>query len=288
MTAAEYHQRYLDFQTAIGQTRIVALGAAIALDDFPKGLPGNLPKELTNVLVDFAKALIEAAQAAAARGENVAVEPRLDALAAHHRPLGESAIRTIVTYWLSKSTSGLSNPPKPDFHPVIYAQELVMHLAHLDGFLADSVRAMCAARPELLCREKKVSWEEVVKAGNYETLIRLLVEEYVYEFGWRSVHQKISYLESVHGLIIPTEAGLLATIDQAEAIRHLVVHNASRVSHEYIKRSEKGDAQLGTLVSIQADFAEKVAASVQTLAAAVFEAVAAKYLAQPSDRPSGP
>jgi hypothetical protein len=282
MTATEYHQRYLDFQTAIGQTRIVALGAAIALDDFPKGLPGNLPTELKNVLVDFAKALTEAVEAAAARGESVAVKPRLDALAAHHRPLGENAVRTIVTYWLSKSTSGLSNPPKPDFHPVIYAQELVMHLAHLDGFLADSLRAMCAVRPELLCRERKVSWEEVVKAGSYETLLRLLVEEYVYECGWRSVRDKISYLESAHGLIIPAEASLLANIDQAEAIRHLVVHNASRVSREYIKRSGKGDEQLGTLVSIQSDFAGKIAASVQTLAAAVFEAVTAKYLGGPS------
>jgi hypothetical protein len=59
-------------------------------------------------------------------------------------------------------------------------------------------------------------------------------------------------------------------------------HNASRVSREYIKRSGKGNAQLGTQVSIQSDFAGKVAASVQTLAAAVFEAVAAKYLDGPS------
>jgi len=172
----------------------------------------------------------------------------LDALAAQHRLLGENAVRTIVTYWLSKSASGLSNPPKPDFYPVIYAQELVMHLAHLDGFLADSLRAMCAARAELLCREEKVSWEEVVKAGSYETLLRLLVEEYVLRIRLAIRARQGLLLESVHGLIIPTEADLLATIGQAEAVRHLVVYNASRVSHEYIKRSGKRGAGWDTSI----------------------------------------
>ncbi len=288
MTPAEYHQRHLDFQTAIGQTRIIALGAAFALDDFPKGLPGHLPREVTTVLMDFARSLIAAAETAADRGEDVTVEPRFDALGAQHRSLGENAVRTILTYWLSRSASGLPNPPKPDFGPLIYAQELVMHLAHLDGFLGDSLRAMCAARPEILCGDKKLSWEAVVKAGSYETLLRLLVEEYVYEFGWRSVRDKVSYLESTHGLVISSGVDQLSTIEQAEAVRHLVVHNASRVSQEYIRRSGKGDAQIGEPVSVQADFAEKVAASVQALGTAVFEAVAAKYLPQATGRPSPP
>jgi hypothetical protein len=286
MSTAEYRRRYLAFQAALGQTRIVALGAALALDDFPERLPGNLPKELKAVLVEFGQALLEAAEAAAAGREGVAVNVRLDALSTEHRPLGKNVIQTITTYWLSQTASGLERPPKPDFRSIILAQELTMHLAHLDGFLADSLRAMCVARPELLCRDKKISWEDVVKAGSYDTLLSHLVEDYVYEFGWRSVRNKVSFFQTVHGLIIPTQPETLGALEQAEAVRHLVVHNAGRVSREYLKRSGRRDVQLGEFVSIHADFTESVAVSLEGLAADVFNSVTAKYLAPADARES--
>ncbi len=287
MTPSQYRQRYLDFQTALGQTRIVAFGAVIALDDFPMNLPGSFPRDLQNALSHFGKTVLEAVETARARGESLTVDLSLDTLPAEHRSIGESIVHMLMSYWLGRSEAGDQNPPKPDFRSIIYAQELVMHLAHLDGFLADSLRAMCVARPELLCREKKISWEEVVQAGSYESLLGLLVEEYVYEFGWQSARERVGKLESVHGLVIPTASSVLDAIDEAEQVRHLVVHNASRVSREYIRRAGKSDVQIGTPVSIQASLVAKVAASVQELAEDVFVAVAAKYFGKPHEEAAG-
>lgn len=56
-----------------------------------------------------------------------------------------------------------------------------MIFAYFDAFFSDSIREICKLCPNVLCREKKISWLDVLEQGNWDNLLQRLVEDYVFE-----------------------------------------------------------------------------------------------------------
>jgi len=66
-----------------------------------------------------------------------------------------------------------------------------------------------------------------------DALITLMTEEYVFEFGWKSVSDRLDHLRRELGISLETPADNLAALEDAYQVRHILVHNGggkSRVS----------------------------------------------------------
>ena len=164
-----------------------------------------------------------------------------------------------------------------DFDRLLYAQELVMLIAHLDAFLGDSLRTICRKEPKMLYSNKQMRWDSILKQGNWQNLTESMIEEHTYQFGWKSIRERLAFLSSEYGLSITTPSAELLVIDEAEKTRHIVIHNGGKVSQEYIARSGKTDVQIGELIPISSDDTDRISMIAQMLGADVFLAIAQKF-----------
>jgi hypothetical protein len=257
----KYRRRYLDFAAALQSSRLMALAGEAALRDFPKRLPATTRKRITAHIRRFATAL----QIATADGpKTIHVQ--------EGGPLADATLQLFVAQALSgKKLSELG------FADRLRAQQLVMSLAHLDGFLADSVRLICVVEPNTLRRSKTLSWEHIIGSGSWEALMTLLVEDQAYEFGWRSIREKVKWLEKEHGLQLRIPDEDLAIVDDLEQVRHLIIHNGGRVSAEFVRRTQT-KRRIGARVPVTSRQLSRGIVALGMIGSDVFVAVAEKYL----------
>jgi len=261
-----YRKTYYTYLLSVSQTSLLTRVASEVLKDFPRKLPDNLYRTLKE---DLRKA--------------VDAFRRLFSVS---RPGEESPTITFQTegdifqptFDMYSAQAMLGHRIQPqDFMRTLCSQELVMLFAHLDAFIADSVRAICQVRPEVLKRDKTIEWKIIFDCGGWEHLVNHLIERYVYEFGWGTVRKRIGFVTKEFGLEVEMSEASLRLIDEAENTRNIVVHNGGRVSQEYIARTGRTDVTLGELVPLPLEYVERAAIETRMLASVVMECVARKF-----------
>jgi hypothetical protein len=120
-------------------------------------------------------------------------------------------------------------------------------------------------------------WDRILQKGNWQNLVESMIEEYLYAFGWKTIHQRVEYLGSKHGLRIKTPTSVLLFIDEAENTRHAVIHNSGKVSQEYKNRTGQTDLTIGDVIPINTKYTDQLTRAVGTLGFDVFAAVAQKF-----------
>jgi hypothetical protein len=169
------------------------------------------------------------------------------------------------------------SPHDLDFNRLLCSQQLVMVLAHLDAFMADSLRAICRVRPEVLMSEKKLEWSTLISCGGWDELLAHLIEQYVFEFGWRSIYKRVQFLKEQLGLVIDFPESDIELLEEAENIRNIIVHNGGRVSQEYIARTGRDDLRIGDFVPVTLEYVDEVSMAASTLAGELFVEVSRKF-----------
>jgi hypothetical protein len=262
---ADYRQTFMNFSVAVHQTHLMSLAAGDALKDFPKRLPVETRKAIVATIQDLKDKLelLGGAKTSTRRAQY---------------PLDTSSPLAIPSLLLFVTQIAAGKTPKEiDFDRLLYAQELVMLIAHLDAFLGDSLRTICRKEPKVLHSNKQMRWDIILKQGNWQNLTESMIEEHTYQFGWKSISERLAYLSSEYGLRITTPSAELLVIDQAEKIRHIVIHNGGKVSQEYIVRSGRSDVQIGELVPLSSHDTEEISIIAQMLGTDVFVAIAQKF-----------
>ena len=115
------------------------------------------------------------------------------------------------------------------------------------------------------------------KEIDFDRLYMSMIEEHTYQFGWKSIRERLAYLSSEYGLSITTPSAELLVIDEAEKTRHIVIHNGGKVSQEYLTRSGRADVQIGELIPISSHDTDQISMIAQMLGADVFLAIAQKF-----------
>lgn len=167
-----------------------------------------------------------------------------------------------------------------DFGRIVNSQTLVMLFAHLDAFMGDSLRTICRVRPEVLKSGKTMQWSDIVACGTWEKLIEQLIEEYVFAFGLKPIGERVQGLKDRIGLEFTVAEASLRLLQDAEDIRHIVMHNGGNVSQDYLNRSHRGDVALGQLVPVSLEFVREVRRQVDGIGFALFEAIGKKFFGQ--------
>jgi hypothetical protein len=185
MEIADYRQIYMNFHIAVEQTHLMSLVAGDALKDFPNRLPTEAILGTYVDLRDMLDKFIRQREKGRTKPNKRAAQYQINV----KNPLAGSSIQLLLTQVLAGK-----NPKELDFDRVLYAQELVMLIAHLDAFLGDSLRAICRTEPKVLHSNKQMRWDIILKQGNWENLMESMIEVHTYEFGWKSIRERLVYL----------------------------------------------------------------------------------------------
>jgi hypothetical protein len=266
---------------AIHQTRVVTLAGSDAFRDFPHNLPEKAREsfERAMTIVDSGiKARLEAKQSG-----NLTDAPHLIEL--------DDQVGSIAAVMLLMSLAAASDDATatgPDFERALREQELVMCLAHLEAFLGDTLKMMCQRDPRILRRKKQISWDQVIDAGSWEELMNRLADEYVYDFGWKSLTEKVDHLAAEHGVSVGFEEPSRDLLVLAEQVRHIVIHNGGRVSREFMRRTGRSDVPLGSVFPLTEDLLAQVSRTASSTCRAVHGAVVDNFFAEEAklERPS--
>jgi hypothetical protein len=262
-----YKKTYHSYELSVNQTRVLTIVAAQVLENFPKKIPKHVSKPMMSELADF----FRVADAAIVDGKKKKAEP-----VEINAPLGSDLSYHVFAMRVAQQMLGTPFP-ELDFERLLWSQELVMLFAHLDAFMADSLRIVCRVRPEVLKTDRKIEWAKVVSSGGWEELLSRLAEQHVFEFGWRTLSERIEYLNDRLGLALEGRGYDVKMLEEAENIRHIVVHNGGRASQEFIDRKGRNDLAVGDIVPVTAEYLEGVCLSGRLLASELFTKVSKKF-----------
>lgn len=125
--------------------------------------------------------------------------------------------------------SGIATVPFPSNFDAFSAQvnhsAFVLGYSYFDAFLADLMRAIYLSRPKMLPNGKKLTFESIIDAGDYDAVVNKMIEHEVYEAMHGSIPEIQRYFSDKFSIAWPTaNAGELAT---ASLIRNCIVHNNS-------------------------------------------------------------
>ncbi len=271
-----YRNTFRNFQNSLSQTLILTLIAKDVLNSWPYSLPQEIKRPLDDALVEISKILTKSK----AKGTTSDEWKRDLSLLKKGWSAGEFALyrETINLYMFSPSASSKGL----DFTRIIYSQALVILYAHFDAFMADSLRAICSNRPEVLRCGKQMQWDDILLCGSWDKLLDQLVEEFVFEFGWKSIRDRLTFFEDRLGLPISFEEDKLKSIEDSELIRHVITHNGGNVSQKYIDKSGYKDLSIGQPVTITADLVDVTCAGLRYLADHISAEIAKKFYDQPA------
>ncbi len=280
MTWENYRRLYFNYLIESGQIHIFTLISGYMLKDFPKKLPEELGKPLKIGLKE-AHDNLEKFLTTKGRTKNTSrmLFSNKDEI---QSKLISSTFFLIVAKMMADISQNADNKfqvseVQSGFERLSNYQALIMVFAHLDAFMADTLRVICKVRPEILKRDKKIDWATVLEFGGKDDLVNYLIERYVYEFDWLSLPNRVQFFRNQIGLDINISKTSIDLLKSAEEIRHILVHNGGRVSQEYVNRTGCGDIMVGDIISVPFEYVERVIVAARGLAGDVFVSVSKKF-----------
>jgi hypothetical protein len=283
MSSDDYQNKYTDFIQAINTIRFFMAVTSLEVSEFPKNLPSKSRRQIKRATDELLRNIDGSIKQARANGKTVTVV-RTDTTLKDpvSNEIGSTWANLLATIISTHKAAGgsaesLSITISQNLTESANAQALVMTFAHLDAFIADTVRAACKTRPELLRSERKIEWATALEFDGKADLIEHLIERYTYEFGMSNISQKIALFRKQMGLKIPTEHIDIQRLESAEQIRHIIVHNGSRVSQEFVERTKRKDARIGERVAVSIEFVRQTIEEVTSLATTIFLEMSEKF-----------
>lgn len=259
-----YFQKYNDFVNSLNQIDVISNLTSTLLINFPENLPDSISQP-------YNQALSQIMQQIASVEKEHSIRPlviEFDESMEHLRPF-------IALVLAHLNTSPETNI---DFQKAITAQHLIMIFAHLDAFMSDSMRIICYAQPRVMISQKSVTWENILKAGNWEALTEKMIDEFVSEFVKPNVASRVEFLKSKIGLKIEISDKELLLLDEAENIRHSFVHNGGRVDTKFSKNIKRDNLVIGSEIQVDKSYLDAVFHSAVNLSASLFQQVCEKFL----------
>jgi hypothetical protein len=284
----DYGILYHRIQASLHQTRLVSLASQEILKDFPHSLPSPLKeqyeKSMTELIEAFLGTQVTKDGLMAVRLPKTMAEKNMGF---SHAALGlfmENALARRGEHPEEKATV-----PRIDFEHLLQTQQLVMLFAFIDAFLADAVRVICKAKPEVLKKDSKtITWERVVSSKDLEELKNELVETFAYDLGWRrNVSGRLDFLRSQFGLTLDCSQVDIASLEKLEKVRDIAVHNGGRVSHEFVQRTGERQLLIGQVYPVAATDIEHLSIFARQLCGSIFAEVSVKFLGRKESEVTG-
>ena len=273
-----YRERYDVFVSSLGATGLLAHVGSAVLDDFPNNLPLGLKISISEDMMKFYSSMKKVDAKGKTKTKLLTASFDIDKL----EPYGSSnnykdSELFMSSLWMAMGQLGIKQGFQWD--RFLKAQHLVMVFAYFDAFFSDSVMAICELGPEVLRRDKKISWRDALEQGNWDNLIQRLTEDYIFELGMKDVVMRLRCLEEEFSLKLDIPPEDLEAVRYAELVRHLVVHTGGRITPEFLRRAgsvAKG-LKIGGFFTIDTEFLKRTSDSILMAGSDLFRVIATKF-----------
>jgi hypothetical protein len=173
---------------------------------------------------------------------------------------------------------------KPKYSLIAVKQMIAMAIAHVEAFISDTVRTICAIQPNVLHETKAVSSKTVLTSQSREEILAVMADDYAMQIAIKgTIREKLQSL-SKHGIETQNSESDRTILDEAESIRNVILHNGGKVSNEFLRRTGRNELKLGEDVPLSMTSAiPYVGAALSTLNS-LYAAVALKFFDVPEAR----
>jgi hypothetical protein len=270
---SQYREKYWAFIRAVHQTLFLSTVAQHSLGAFPKNLPPGVSQPIK-------QAFGKVSEAIAQRKKGVSGSDIVSAtvsLPADGMDYALLALMIVLADSLNTSQARPIESLGENFQAMARYQALAMTFAHLDAFFAESLRGICRIRPEVLRIGKQLTWAHALSFATMNDLAESFAEQFVFEFGWQTIEQRLHSLEKNLGLQIPVTPKDLKVLSLHEQRRHLVIHNGGVITQKYL--DDSGDTgAIGESVRVSDKNTRDVADAITRLGSSLFSSISQKFL----------
>ncbi len=147
--------------------------------------------------------------------------------------------------------------PKFDFSSTVYSNELVMQIAYLEGFVRDTKDEICKLRPELMKLARQ--------AGS-------------------TIRERIDWFQKI-GIDFKVAETQIAWLEEAEYVRHMIVHNGGRVDNQFLRRTRRMDISKGDPFPLSSHYLLRVYTGSKAVATVLFTGVAETFFGLKMPKP---
>lgn len=240
MSWEDYSGIYSNFVYTINQLRFSSIVSRRILHDYPK----NVPDEIMSPVLERILFLIH--KEGLRRGLTTEEKLLADGIdISQEVPLSEELLPLIGPF-LNIGLDG-KKLGKIDFERLILYQEIIMNYSLVEGFVLDSIRAVCNKCPDILKKEKQMTYKEIIESGTWEKIIENLVEKYAYDLGYGGIEEKLENIEKEYHIDIIEYEDSLKKIN---VIRNAIVHNGAKINSDYITIMDEPNLVIGNEMTL--------------------------------------
>ena len=137
--------------------------------------------------------------------------------------------------WFPESSQAI--PDKYEsYRKQINHSAFVLGYSYFEAFLSDLIKGIYLKRASMLPKEKSLKFIEIINAGNYETILEILIKKEIYELFYKNIEEIIKYHEDKLNLIWSKEGK--ENLVKASYLRNCIIHNMGIADDKLSKFSE--------------------------------------------------
>lgn len=197
-------------------------------------------------------------------------------LAAAHDEVFQT-IRRNTQAWFPESQDAQLPETFESYRATVCNAAFLLGYAYFESFLADLARDMYLRRPEMLPKEKQVSFREVLEAMSPPSaLLRLLVEKEIRGVFYGSIEDVRSHFEQKLQVPWPDEPEIVV----AARLRNCLMHNGGLVDERAAAASQR---TLGSPIRLELAEVHAFGVMGRRLSRVLWDQAQARHLAQKLD-----
>lgn len=284
--------RYTDFVSLINDVRILSKLSYQIFDKYPKNIPKEIYKPIEDDLSFFAKnlKLYNAKQTLSykeIKEKNTPVEyqPKTNLSGIFLESSVAKGIGDLFTKEIPV-TIAVKSPIKlySYFKKIILEEEFLSYFALFEAYLNSIISIILKKYPkklnptEIKNESKMIRWDEILQFDNYSDLVDLLVEKYIYSFGYKSIKDRLAILRKKEfGLDTQIGKDVEKSLDEIQEIRNCIIHNGGRLTRKSINILRKNNLKVGGLIVIKSNLNNDVFNIFKAIAFSLFKQTVTKY-----------
>jgi hypothetical protein len=178
---------------------------------------------------------------------------------------------------------------KENFEQVILQQEWITYFAYIEAFFQDAARFLYSIDKGLLANDdKKISWNSVLIAADYDQIIESMIEDCLIKSGYQNLADLIEkWNRPPFKLRINIDKETLAALKFFIVGRNIIIHNDAKKTPEFIQLAEQviGEKasendpqdQVGSKLTVDKELVTALYGILLTIADEVYDAIKLKY-----------
>ncbi len=124
--------------------------------------------------------------------------------------------------WLPGSADNLPDT-YATYRKQINHSSFVLGYSYFEAFLSDLAESIYLTRPTMLPKQKKISFDEIVKAGTYEEALKIIVRKELHELFYKNMRDIITYF--TEKLQLEWSADVIEKVVEGSCLRNCIIHN---------------------------------------------------------------